>query len=52
MGNDEQLYKCNSPQKMTLTGEYEGVTYSLDLEMSNTQIQAFNIQNGNLSTDG
>ncbi|XP_048746426.2 lysosome-associated membrane glycoprotein 1-like [Ostrea edulis] len=51
MGNDTQLYECNSPQKITLTGDLEGVTYSLVLDMSNTQIQAFNIQGGNLSSD-
>lgn len=52
MGNDIQLYECNSPQKITLTGDLEGVNYSLVLDMSNTQIQAFNILGGNLSSDG
>ncbi|XP_062602249.1 uncharacterized protein LOC134263897 isoform X2 [Saccostrea cucullata] len=51
LGSDTQLYQCESIQRMTLIGELEGTTYTMTIVMSNVQIQAFNIRNGNLSTD-
>ncbi|XP_061194790.1 uncharacterized protein LOC133202950 [Saccostrea echinata] len=50
-GSNTQLYQCESTQRMTLTGELEGTTYTMNMDMSNVQIQAFNIKNGNLSID-
>ncbi|XP_062602256.1 uncharacterized protein LOC134263914 [Saccostrea cucullata] len=52
LGNVTQLYRCISPQRMTLTGELEDITYTMLMDMSGVQIQAFNIENGTLSTDG
>ncbi|XP_062594160.1 lysosome-associated membrane glycoprotein 1-like [Saccostrea cucullata] len=51
LGFDTQLYRCDSSQRMTLTGDLEGTTYTMNMDMSNVQIQAFNIKNGKLSTD-
>ncbi|XP_062602274.1 uncharacterized protein LOC134263934 [Saccostrea cucullata] len=50
LGYIDQLYQCESTQRMTLTGVLEGTTYTMDMDMSNVQIQAFNITNGKLST--
>ncbi|XP_062606827.1 lysosome-associated membrane glycoprotein 2-like [Saccostrea cucullata] len=51
LGNYTQLYQCLSPQRMTLNGVLEGTTYTLFMDMSSVQIQAFNIENGTISTD-
>ncbi|XP_061194379.1 lysosome-associated membrane glycoprotein 1-like [Saccostrea echinata] len=51
LGDFAKLYMCKSTQRVTLNGQLGGVTYTLYIDMSNVQIQAFDIQNGNLSTD-
>ncbi|XP_062596096.1 uncharacterized protein LOC134257513 isoform X1 [Saccostrea cucullata] len=51
LGSDTQLYQCNANQIVTLTGALEGTTYTMFMDMSSVQIQAFNIKNGKLSTD-
>lgn len=52
LGGNRQLYICNPPKKMTLSGTLEGVTYTMYIDMSNTEIQAFDIQDGILSSSG
>lgn len=52
LGGNTQLFQCSSPQRMTMTGDLDGVTYTMYMDMSNTQIQAFGVKDGNLSTDG
>lgn len=52
LGRNDQLFHCTSSQRMTLTGKLEDIEYTMQMDMSNTQIQAFNIKDGNLSSDG
>lgn len=52
LGGNRQLYICNPPKKMTLSGTLGSVTYTMYIDMSNTEIQAFNIQDGILSSSG
>lgn len=52
LGENKKLFRCNSPQRITLTGTLEKTKYTMYMDMSNTQIQAFGIKDGNLSTDG
>ncbi|XP_062613761.1 uncharacterized protein LOC134275495 [Saccostrea cucullata] len=51
LGRDTQLYQCIPPQRITLIGELEDTIYTMDMDMSGVQIQAFNIRNGKLSTN-
>lgn len=37
---------------MTLNGKLENITYTMRIDMSNTEIQAFNIEDGILSSAG
>lgn len=46
------MYMCNPRKSMTLNGRLEDITYTMQIDMSNTQIQAFNIEDGILSSDG
>lgn len=45
------MYMCNPRKSMTLNGRLEDITYTMQIDMSNTQIQAFNIEDGILSSD-
>lgn len=52
LGEKTQLFKCSSSQRITLNGTFSGTTYTMYMDMSNTQIQAFDIVDGNLSSNG
>lgn len=52
LGGNMQLYMCNPPKRMTLSRKLEDITYTMYIDMFNTEIQAFNIQDGILSSDG
>lgn len=52
LGNNTQLFQCNSIQTLTLNGTLKDTTYTMYMDMTNTQIQAFDIKNGKLSSDG
>lgn len=51
LGGNRQLFLCNPPNKMILNGTLEGITYTMIMDMSNTEIQAFNIKDGILSSN-
>lgn len=51
LGGNMQLYMCNPPKRMTLSRKLEDITYTMYIDMFNTEIQAFNIQDGILSSD-
>lgn len=52
LGEKTRLFKCNSSQRITLNGKLEDTIYTMYMDMSNTQIQAFDIMDGNLSSNG
>lgn len=52
LGGNMQLYMCNPRKSMTLNGRLDDITYTMQIDMSNTEIQAFNIEDGILSSDG
>lgn len=52
LGGNMQLYMCNPRKSMTLKGRLDDITYTMQIDMSNTEIQAFNIEDGILSSDG
>lgn len=52
MGGNTQLFQCNSIQILTLNGTLKDTTYIMYMDMTNTQIQAFDMKNGKLSSDG
>lgn len=52
LGGNMQLYICNPRKSMTLNGRLDDITYTMQIDMSNTEIQAFNIEDGILSSDG
>lgn len=52
LGGNMQLYMCNPRKSMTLNGKLENITYTMRIDMSNTEIQAFNIEDGILSSAG
>lgn len=51
LGGNMQLYMCNPRKSMTLKGRLDDITYTMQIDMSNTEIQAFNIEDGILSSD-
>lgn len=51
LGGNRQLFLCNPPNRMILNGTLEGITYTMIMDMSNTEIQAFNIKDGILSSN-
>lgn len=52
LGEKTRLFKCNSSQRITLNGKLGDTIYTMYMDMSNTQIQAFDIVDGNLSSNG
>lgn len=52
LGGNMQFYMCNPRKSMTLNGRLDDITYTMQIDMSNTEIQAFNIEDGILSSDG
>lgn len=46
LGGNSQLFLRNPPNKMILNGTLEDVTYKMTMDMSNTEIQAFDIKDG------
>lgn len=51
LGGNGQLFLRNPPNKMILNGTLEDVTYKMTMGMSNTEIQAFDIKDGILSSN-
>lgn len=51
LGGNSQLFLRNPPNKMILNGTLEDVTYKMTMGMSNTEIQAFDIKDGILSSN-
>lgn len=51
LGGNRQLFLCNPPTRMILNGTQEGITYTMYMDMSNMEIQAFNIKDGILSSN-
>uniref|UniRef100_K1QFG4 Uncharacterized protein n=1 Tax=Magallana gigas TaxID=29159 RepID=K1QFG4_MAGGI len=51
LGGKTQLFNCSSLQRIILNGTLEKTTYTMYMDMSNTQIQAFDIMDGNLSSN-
>lgn len=51
LGGNSQLFLRNPPNKMILNGTLEDVTYKMTKGMSNTEIQAFDIKDGILSSN-
>lgn len=51
LGGNSQLFLRNPPNKMILNGTLEDVTYKMTMDMSNTEIQAFDIKDGILSSN-
>lgn len=52
LGENSQMFLCNPPRRMTLEGSQGSLTYKMYMDMSNTEIQAFGIKDGILSSDG
>lgn len=52
LGEYRQMFLCNPTTRLTLKGLLEDITYTMYMDMSNTEIHAFGIKDGILGVDG
>lgn len=52
LGEYRQIFLCNLTTRLTLKGLLEDITYTMYMDMSNTEIHAFGIKDEILGVDG